>query len=167
MAEDFSEKLSSILGNSEAMGQIMAMAQSLGGGKTEPSHSAPAGASSAEVNPTDDDAAGGGGYTRVDWEGNGENFSPEDATHETHQSTVLPDFGGLDPRLLSLGMQLLSAYNDASDGKAELLHALRPFLKESRSADIDKAIQLAKMARVGHVAYDLWKQQKKAGDALV
>ena len=54
----------------------------------------------------------------------------------------------LDPRLLNLGMKVWQEYQRGDDRNAALLAALRPFVREERWAKLDKAMQLARMARV-------------------
>lgn len=118
---DFEDKLQSILGNPEAMGQIMSIAQSISG----VSH---------------------------------EDGAPSDKEPEPPAPSSGDPFsmlGSLDPRLLQLGMRLLSEYNSEDDGKTALLTALQPFVRQERYAKVDKAIQIAKLARVIRVALDV------------
>ena len=125
---EFEDKLQSILGNPDAMSQIMSIAQSITGNAD----------GGGEADPSEDPAppAAGGQDT-------GDVFS------------VL---GNLDPRLLQIGMQLLSEYNRADDRKTALLTALQPFVREERYAQVDKAIQIAKLARVIRVALDAFRK---------
>ena len=58
----------------------------------------------------------------------------------------------LDPRLLNLGMKVWQEYQRGDDRNAALLAALRPFVREERWARLDKAMQLARMARVIRMA---------------
>ena len=66
-------------------------------------------------------------------------------------------FDSLDPRLLQLGMTLLSEYNRQDDDKVALLTALQPFVKENRYAKLDQAIQIAKLTRVIRVALNSFR----------
>ena len=116
---EFEDKLQSILGNPDAMSQIMSLAQSIGG------------SSSDEAAPPDPEE---------------EPISP------------FSMLGDLDPRLLQVGMQLLSEYNAGDDRKTALLTALRPFVKEERYSKVDQAIQIAKLARVIRVALDAFRK---------
>lgn len=144
---ELEDKLSAILGNPQAMGQIMSLAQSLGGGSSsdggapqgerpaaapEASGSAPAGQGSGQQGPDLSALLGslaGGG------EGS----------------------GGLDPRLLTLAARVMQEYNTEDDGRTALLNALRPYVKEKRYAKLDKAIQIAKLSRLIRVALDVFK----------
>lgn len=120
MAE-WEEKLSAILGNPQAMSQIMSIAQSLGGGKEPPPEEAPP--------PVQAEEAPGGNE------------------------------GGpsLDPRFMAAGMRAMAAFQDKDDRRGALLLALRPFVKESRHAKVDRAIQIAKLSRVVRAALDGFK----------
>ncbi len=62
--------------------------------------------------------------------------------------------GELDPRFMAAGMRALAAWQDQSDSRTELLRALRPFVRESRQAKVDKAIRVAKLSRVVRAALD-------------
>ncbi len=124
---EFEDKLQSILGNSEAMGQIMSIAQSLTGGSD---------GSDASTQEEPD--------------------APPSA--EPPAGDALSMLGNLDPRLVQMGMRLLSEYNNSDDRKVALLTALQPFIREERYAKVDKAIQVAKLAHVIRVALDTFRK---------
>lgn len=117
MAE-WEEKLGAILNNPQAMGQIMELAKSIGGGGEQPA------AATAPAAP------------------------------ETETPTV---GGGIDPRLMEVGMRALAAYQDADDRKTALLQALRPFVREERYKKVDKAIQIARVSKAIRAALDGFK----------
>ena len=145
MADDFSEKLNAILGDPQAMGQILSLAQSLGGGQgAEPSGEPPPqegpppppdGTPAQEAHPAAPDLSVLSG---------GEN--------------PLSALGSLDPKLLQAGMRLLSELGGGDDRRVALLAALRPFVKEERYAKLDRAIQIARLSRVIRVAFTLFKE---------
>lgn len=141
----FEDKLNAILSNQEAMGQIMALAQSLG--KQE-----------QENTPERPDLAREDGYVPVDQQ--------EAALPAVGQ---LPDLssilGGMDPGMIQMGMRLLREYNRDDDRNAALLSALRPFVKAERFAKMDRAIQIARLSRVIRVLFDVMKE--KGGSGLV
>ena len=124
MPEDFSQKLNAILADPDAMGKILSLAQSLEG---EP-------------------AAG-----EQEDKGREETGRPGDPA-------TSPDLGGLlgtltggeslDPRLLELGVRLLSEWNRPDDRRTALLAALRPYVKPERYAKVDRAIRIAKLSRL-------------------
>lgn len=129
MAE-FEDQLNAILGNQEAMGQIMALARSLSGGPQE------RGEGPAECVPEEGEAGAppalpGG--------------PPPDL------SALL---GELDPRLLQIGMQVLREAQNTQDRSTALLNALRPFLRKERQARLDKAIQIARISRMIRAALE-------------
>lgn len=135
---DFEEKLSAILGDPQAMGQILSIAKSLTGGEEDtPTHD--------EVNDTPDLGAILGLL----------GDSQDDTT-----STL----GDINPKMIQLALTLFSEYNSTDNRNIVLLNALRPFLKEKRLAKIDHAIQIAKLARVGARAYQLFKEQGGGND---
>lgn len=137
---DFEDKLNAILGNREAMGQIMALAQSLGGQEEGAAQ-------------TDED-----GYVPV--------YPQEQVRSPTEN---LPDLSGvlgnIDPQMMQVGMRLLQEYNRADDRNAALLNALRPFVKEERFARVDRAIQIARLSRVIRILFDAIKE--KGGGTVV
>ena len=118
MAE-FEDKLNAILGNQEAMSQIMALAHSLSG---EP---APA--------------------------------QPECGEEEgEHPAPPPPDLsallGDIDPNMIQKGMEILRQVQSTEDRNAALLTALRPFLREERSARLDRALKIVRTAKLVRVA---------------
>ena len=165
MADDFSDKLSAILGNPEAMGQIMSIAQTIGGGNEE--------SAQGEVSPPES-AESSSPLAPM------ESSSP--ATQGPDLSSLLGMLGGLtggggggqstsaggagplsalanlDPRIIQAGMKLLTEMNQTDDRKTALLAALRPFVKETRYAKMDRAIQIAKLSRIIRVAFTVFKE---------
>lgn len=128
MAE-FEEKLTSILGNQQAMDQIMALARSLSGEKEGEGENAPR----EEREPAEREAASS----------HGEGGDSPDL------SQLL---SGVDPGMLQMGMRLFQEYQGTDDRNAALLQALRPFLREERRAKLDKAVRIARMTRLIRVA---------------
>ncbi len=125
MAE-FEEKLNAILGNQEAMGQIMALARSLSGGQEAAAPSTQAGNVQAE--------------------------SAQEPEGEQTASPQTPDLsallGNVDPAMLQMGMRVVRELQGGDDRNAALLQALRPFLREEKRARLDKALQIARMTRM-------------------
>ena len=140
MAE-FEEKLNAILSDPQAMGQIASLAQALTGEHTGESAPPPA-AEPAEAGPAGE-AAGQAGAT--DW------------------SALLGMLSELDPQLLQAGLRLFSEYSATDDRKVALLNALKPFVKPERYAKVDKAVQIAKLARVIRVAFQLFQSRREEG----
>lgn len=129
---EFDDKLGAILGNPDAMSQIMALAQSLGG-----SQNAPAQPSSPAPPP------------------------PSPATQAPAEgpdpSALFGMLGDLDPALIQRGIGLFSELSKGEDERVALLLALKPFLKPERYAKVDRAIQVARLSRVIRVAFQLFK----------
>lgn len=121
MSGGFEEKLNSILNDRQAMGQIMALAQSLSGteGAAEPD-------SGVEMEE---------GYVPVD--------GPQ-----REQDVPGLSLEGIDPALVSLGMNLLAEYNRKDERAEALLRALRPYLRPERWQRVDRAVSVARLSRV-------------------
>ena len=144
MAE-FDDKLNSLLSNPEAMDQIMKMAQSLmgnGGGTEQPPPAAPP---SGETG----NAAQNGGLPF-------QQSGP--ASRETAQSWGQPGsgpgflsgLGDLDPKAIASLLPVLRELGEAQNSNArQLLFALRPYLKPERQDKVERALQLARLFRVG------------------
>ena len=135
--DDFEEKLNSILSSPEAMGQIMALADSLTG-QADPK---PTDAAPPSVQPPV--PSGGGGSGLPDLSGLASAFS-----------------GGSNPlaMLQTIGA-LFQEYNRSDDEKAALLHALQPFLRPERWAKVEKAIQITRLSRVIRAAMQLFREK--------
>lgn len=129
------EKLGAILNDPQAMGQIMSLAQSLGGQGA--AQAAPKAAPQAEETPGE--SAGEAGAAP------GEGWA---------QVSAQPDAPELDPRLMAAGMRALSVWNDPNDPRAALLQALRPFLKEERRGKLDKAIRVTRLSKAVRAALE-------------
>lgn len=123
MAE-FDEKLNAILGNQEAMAQIMSLARSLSGDGPgeDPEH-------------TEDEE---------------EQEMEEESYHAAPpaQPDLSSMLGQIDPALLRTGMEVIRQVQSTEDRNAALLQALRPFLREERRGRLDRAIQIARMTRM-------------------
>ncbi len=114
MAE-MEDKFQEILGNEEAMSQIMSLAQSF---------SSPSEVSSSEAPPL------------------GEDF-----------------LGSLDPKVVSLGMKLMSAYQ-SSHRSIQLMTALRPFVKEERQQMMSRLTTASKIAQVVSCVFDMMGEKE-------
>lgn len=136
---EFDEKLNALLSDPGSMAKIMELAQSLGGpaggGQAPPSQGPPP----AGGGPSPGPSPGNGGFP---------GGAPSPPGGE------LPDLGsllgGLDPamlaRLLPLAQELGGAQNSQA---ATLLFALQPYLKPERQANVPRALQLARLLRLG------------------
>ena len=129
---ELEDKLNSILGDPQAMSQIMSLAKSLNASSSD--HSAPS-ASSPEPPP--------------------QPTSP--APDLTSLLGGLTGGSGLDPRLMQLALRVMNEYQSDDDDRTALLLALRPFIKEERYAKLDKAIQIARISRLIRIGLDVFK----------
>lgn len=131
---DFEEKLNAILGNADAMSQVMQLAQSLnlGGSPPEEDGSAPAPSPTPPPSPP----AGGG----LDLGGLG------------NLGNLADMMGQIDPKMIQRLLPLvgeLTGGGGMADQRLQLLQALRPFLKPERRDKVDRALQAAKLLHVG------------------
>lgn len=146
---ELEEKLESVLGNPQAMAQIMALAQSLNGGGSPP-------------------AAGTGEPSQPQEQPQAQSPSPPPASPASGGpgdglGSLLGGLGSLDPKLLSAAAGLIGQFNSgADDQRVALLTALRPFVKEERYAKLDKAIQIAKLSRLIRSGLELFRAQRES-----
>ena len=130
MAE-FDDKLNSILSNPDAMARIMNLAQSLSGGEGGASQAAPPPPQS-------------GGFSA------GPGPQPSQAPPPSGGDPLSSLAGGLDPQLLLRFLPLLQELGRQQDSNArQLLYALRPYLKPERQEKVERALQLARLFRIG------------------
>lgn len=152
---ELEEKLESVLGNPQAMAQIMALAQSLNGGGSPPA--AGAGEPSQPQEQPQEQA-----QTQA------QSPAPPPAPAASGGAgdglgSLLGGLGSLDPKLLSAAAGLIGQFNSgADDQRVALLTALRPFVKEQRYAKLDKAIQIAKLSRLIRSGLELFRTQRES-----
>ena len=171
MAE-WEEKLSAILGDPEAMGQIVNIAKALS------SAPEPAGA------PSPQGGGEGGEYVPVEGPQGGRETAAQPGEAPSSRRPDGPEgaagllsgltggeggdpfsaLGSLDPKLLSAALRLVQEYHAADDRKAALLLALKPFLKEERYAKVDQAVKIARLSRVIRVAFQLFRERNEGGE---
>ncbi len=128
---ELEDKLNSLLSNSEAMAQVMQLAQSL----SQSSGNADSGGAPPPPPPQNGASAG--------------NAAPnaDDLNAMLSQLT-----GGLDPALLSRLLPVVSQMNrPQSSETSALLYALRPFLREKRRDKVARAAQLAKLIHLARI----------------
>lgn len=159
---ELEEKLENILGNPQAMAQIMSLAQSLnlggsGGVSTNPEQPQAQNQpqeQTQEANPAQPPESGA---------------APPPAPPVAPASSgglgdLLGGLSSLDPKMLSAAANLMGQFsNDSDDRRTALLTALRPFVKEERYAKLDKAIQIAKLSRLIRSGLDLFRAHKEDG----
>ena len=142
MAE-FDDKLNSLLSNPEAMDQIMKMAQSLmgnGGGTEQPPPAAP---------PSGEGTAQDRGQP-VPESRNPSPSGPVVSGQPGSGPGFLSGLGDLDPKAIASLLPVLRELGEAQNSNArQLLFALRPYLKPERQDKVERALQLARLFRVG------------------
>lgn len=60
-----------------------------------------------------------------------------------------PSLGNLDPKLLTRLLPLVQSLSIDQSNSANLLHALRPYLKAEKQAKVERAVRLARLIVVG------------------
>lgn len=136
MAE-FDDKLNSLLSNPDAMAQIMQMAQSLSGGGQEQAPPSPPPQQPRTQQPA----------SAVSWSGQGQQAGPQPSQGGDLLSSLT---GGMDPKLMMKLLPLIQELGGQQDSNArQLLYALRPYLKPERQDKIERALQLARLFRLG------------------
>ena len=176
MAE-FDDKLNSLLSNPEAMDQIMKMAQSLMGGGQMPEGTAPPapGGPAPQSGPpptgTWNTPQNGGFHPQASppnpqgqgWTPPGGPFAGGWGTPPPSPSGSQPGFGApgpdlsflsglgsIDPKTIASLLPVLRELGEAQSSNArQLLFALRPYLKPERQDKVERALQLARLFRVG------------------
>ena len=167
---DLEDKLNAILGNPEAMGQIMSIARSLSdagdtAGDAQGSGQDAQAAEQSSSGAHDGDAGGqapDSDAVAALLSGLNGQSSPEGQSGGG--DSPLSVLGSLDPKLIQIALQLFSAYSAEDDRRTALLSALKPFLKEERQAKLEKAIQIAKLSRVIRVAFQVFKKEGGGAD---
>ena len=79
-------------------------------------------------------------------------------------SDPLSALGQLDPKLVQLGMRLLSDYSIGDDRKTALLEALKPFLRPERQAKVDQAVRIARLTKVIRTAFQFFREQREEAE---
>ena len=139
---DLQQQLQAILGDSEAMGQIAALAQALSGGQSAPAAEP---AREEEYLPVEAPASAGGEPTA-------------EAAPLPDLSALMGALGEVDPKLIQFALGLFSEYSAKDDEKAALLAALKPFLKAERLEKMEKAEKIARLSRVVRSAIAMLKE---------
>lgn len=144
---ELEEKLENILGNPQAMAQIMSLAQSLnlGGSGQPPQEQGP-------------------GQPQDAQDGEGEAPPAPSSAPPPGLGGLLGALGGLDSGTLSAAAGLIGQFTDSGDDRrTALLAALRPYVREERYAKLDKAIQIAKLSRLIRSGLELFRARKEDG----
>ena len=173
MAE-FDDKLNSLLSNPEAMDQIMKMAQSLMGGGQTPEGAAPSapGGPAPQSGPPPEgtwNTPQNGGFPPQASPPNpqGQGWTPPGGPFAGGWGTPPPGgqpgsgapgpdlsflsgLGSIDPKTIASLLPVLRELGEAQNSNArQLLFALRPYLKPERQDKVERALQLARLFRVG------------------
>ena len=128
---EFEDKLNKILSSPEDLQKIMNIAKSFSGG------------GEAKGAPTGEGGAKPGGSAMPDL------------------SSMGSLLGNIDPKMIGLITRVMGEYSGTKNDKAALITALKPYLKEDRRQQIDKAAEMAKLARIATLAFSEFSGDKK------
>ena len=71
---------------------------------------------------------------------------------------AVPPLAGLDPRLIRMAVGALDGWSETDDRKQALLTALMPYLSPQRAAQMDRAVQLSRIAKAIRSLIDAGKE---------
>jgi hypothetical protein len=156
---ELEDKLNTILSSPEAMGQIMALANSLGGviggnapdKSAQPEHQNPQPSQESQTPSTPHAPSPDLSAMLSALSGGNTNSS------SSNEGNPLASLSGLDPDMISNLMLLMQEYSRNDSQKTALLLALKPFLREERWAKVDRAVQIARLSRVIRMALQMLK----------
>lgn len=77
---------------------------------------------------------------------------PAEKEEPPKESPQIPGLGDLDPRLLGVFGKIMGELRHTDDGKAQLMASLKPYVRPERREVLDKAVKIARFARVARVA---------------
>lgn len=139
---EFEETLNAILQNPDALSQVMNLAQSLhlGGGGAGSETAGENGGASGSASPRSGAEPSGGNETG----------GAESRKGGLGGLEGLADLlGGIDANLIARLLPLVGELTQGNDERAQLLYALKPFLKPERRDKIDQALKTAKLITMG------------------
>lgn len=61
--------------------------------------------------------------------------------------------GDFDPKLIGLVQRVMGEYTSAQNDKKKLMESLKPYVKEERRGDIDRAVKIAKLYHAAKIAF--------------
>ena len=116
------EKLNKILSDPKALGSVMEIAKSLGGGE--------------ETKVSD----------RADY------AADRSDRQEASDNGLGDLLGSVDPAMIGKMLSLFGEFNKGDDKRTQLLYALKPYMRKERQGKIEKATKLVKIAKTARVA---------------
>lgn len=152
----FDDKLNQLLSNPEAMDQILKMAQSLMGGEgqqtaaTGQGSAVPEGAEQPGWQASAPGAPSGQAAFQTPGGGQTGGFSGGNQPAPEADPGFLSGLGSIDPKTIAALLPILRELGSGQNSNArQLLFALRPYLKPERQEKVERALQLARLFRVG------------------
>ncbi len=76
-------------------------------------------------------------------------------TERNAAGTEIPGIpGDLDPKVISVITRIMGEYSkQGNDDKSTLINSMKPFLREERKAELDRAANVARLAKIARIAF--------------
>lgn len=71
---------------------------------------------------------------------------------EEPRDTDIPGLGDISPKLLKVFGRIMGEMRSTDDGKAALLASMKPYVRPERREVLDRAVKIARLARVARLA---------------
>ena len=68
-------------------------------------------------------------------------------------SGILGGLGDMDPKLFKVMGRLMGEYTNKSSDKADLVTAMKPYVRAERREALDRALKITKIARIAKIAF--------------
>lgn len=69
-------------------------------------------------------------------------------------ATEAPGLGDLNPKLLGILGKLMGEFSSKKDDKSALISSMKPYVRPERRATLDRAVKIARIARIARAALD-------------
>ena len=88
------------------------------------------------------------GSLGLDLGGGGEEERPQ-----KRETSAPVELGGLDPKMLNMMGRIMGEFSSGRDEKMALLNSLKPYLKDRRRGELERAVKIARLARIARSAF--------------
>lgn len=88
----------------------------------------------------------------------GETPSAEDGgkSHVSAPGSAQNPFAGIndiDPKIFTVASRIFSQYASSGNDKSDLMRSIKPYVRAERRKELDRAVEIAKLARIAKIAY--------------
>lgn len=77
----------------------------------------------------------------------------EDDLPKKRETSAPLELGGLDPKMLGMMSRIMEEFSSGRDEKLALLNSLKPYLKDRRRGELERAVKIARLARIARSAF--------------